>query len=124
MNLLPNPSPNPLPEGLPNNQTKPNQTQTRPVARAGGVNRSRVEGGNWRSTRGLTPVEVRMETQFAAELAWAKQHLPDEHAPSVALAIRNLKRRSIKPSTKTVVERLKEISMDRTSTEARAARHA
>lgn len=100
-----------MPYPMPNNQTKPNQTQTTPLG-AGGMNRGRVEvagKSNWtaRATE-RTPMRV----VYAKELAWAEANLPDEYGPFVALAIESVKRQGLKPSTATVMAHLVAIGRD------------
>jgi hypothetical protein len=46
------------------------------------------------------------EVKYATELAWAKEHLPDEFPPFVVNAIHAVINAGGKPSTKTVMARL------------------
>ena len=70
-----------------NNQTKPTQTQTTPIARAGGVNRSRVQASPAsENDQGPAWSERRREV-----FDYVARVLPDEHlgfGVSAALAIR------------------------------------
>lgn len=98
---------------MPNNQTKPNQTQTRPVGARGGVNRSRVQVTADKSpSHGLEAAE-RSSDQLARGVRWAKANLPNE-SRTWAVGAFFAERASLgrEPSSAEVVSRLRATGRD------------
>ncbi len=91
---------------MPNNQTKPNQTQTTPIAGAGGVNRRRQEVPNTPqhgfNAEDRIPFTVRNRDIFK----WAKDNLPDEYPRLVVSAYMTLALKGT-PTAEAVMARLK-----------------
>jgi hypothetical protein len=120
MNLMPNPISNPIGKGSPNNQTKPNQTQTTPSG-AGGISRNRVQSNAGQvGSHDLIPLAER----WAKELAFAAEHLPDENPGFVAVAIGTMRKAGKPVSKNTVLAHLKASGRDRVACDERAARYA
>ena len=88
-----------------NNQTKPNQTQSRAL-RSSGIERGRVEVSKTekrgRGEKELAPLSDRR----AKEYAWAAEHLPGEHTGFVVSTLVGLELAKEKQTTKTVMARL------------------
>jgi len=49
-----------------------------------------------------------MREQFASELAWAAQHLPNEHGPFVASAVRSMRMKGYAVNAESVKARLRD----------------
>jgi len=87
---------------IPNNQTKPNQTQTTP-SRAGGVSRSRVQVSPTASVDGgMPPWSERRSWEFD----FVRQHLPGEHPGLAVSALLSLRLLGVKPTKEAILNRL------------------
>jgi hypothetical protein len=75
----------------------------------------------YRDGRGksLVPDRPPMRERYAAELAWAGKHLPDEYGPFVALGVARIRRQGGKPSVDSVMAYLRDLGRDAASREAR-----
>jgi hypothetical protein len=96
-----------------NNQTKPNQTQTRPSG-AGGMTRSRVQVSPSDESDGLPPWSERR----SKILDYVARVLPDEHRGMAASAALTLKLSGTKPTPEAILERLR--SQGRSAEQLRA----
>lgn len=85
------------------NQTKPNQTQTRPIG-AGGISRSRVEASPSEESDGLRPWSERRSKL----LAYVARVLPEEHPGLAASAALSIKMTGRKPTPDAILERLED----------------
>jgi hypothetical protein len=83
------------------NQTKPNQTQTKPLG-AGGVSRSRVQVSPSEDSDGLPPWSERRSKL----LAYVTRVLPGEHPGLAASAALSIKMTGRKPTPEAILERL------------------
>ena len=88
-----------------NNQTKPNQTQSRAIARAGGLGRSRIEAaaGGFVDYGEQPPLTERR----AKEFAWVRQHLPQEHEGMAVSALISIQTFGDRPTKESVLARLR-----------------
>ena len=67
---------------------------------------------------------IPFKVKWAKELAWAAEHLPEEHPGFVAVAIQTMKRSGVKPSSKSVLAHLEASGRDQKATDALARRYA
>lgn len=103
---------------MPNNQTKPNQTQTTPKGAHEGISRGRITVKDQGRPAGG---KIRRE-QLELDREWCRQHLPDEHEifAATAVSMNRLARQEI--TVESVLGRLRATGRDRATLEQKGRR--
>lgn len=101
-----------------NNQTKPNQTQTRPFRSPGGISRGRVEVNRGPGSIRSGLEEQKFEDRLAKEYAFVREVLPEENPGLAVSALLSIRALGEKVTRDSVLARLEATGRSRAQREA------